>query len=144
MLNLTTFSPNGRFFLDPFQEFENMTNKMFSQNQLKGFSMDIKDVGDSYQLMADLPGMNKEDIHIDLNGDTMTITAERHSDFEQKDQQGNYVRCERSYGSFSRSFDISGVDTEKISAAYKDGVLTLDLPKKSAQVPQSRRLTIGD
>lgn len=144
MLNLTTISPRGRFFMDPFQEFENLTNQMFSQNQMSGFSMDIKDNGDSYQLLADLPGMKKEDIHIDLNGDTMTITAERHSDFEEKDQQGNYVRCERSYGSFSRSFDVSGVDTEHMTAAYKDGVLTLEMPKKSPQLPQSRRLAIGD
>ena len=91
---------------------------------------------------ADLPGVEKEDLHIDLNGDAMTISAQRHSQYEEKDQQGNYVRCERSFGSFSRTFDVSGVDTEHVTAAYQNGVLTLEMPKKAEAVPESRRLEI--
>ena len=58
---------------------------------------------------------------------------------EQKDQKGNYIRCERSYGSFERSFDISGVKTEEMKAEYKDGVLKLTMPKKQEEKNPSRR-----
>ena len=64
----------------------------------------------------------------------MTIRAERHSEHEDQDKKGNYVRCERSYGSYQRAFDISGIDADKISAQYADGVLKLDMPKKTATV----------
>ena len=58
--------------------------------------------------------------------------AERHSEHEDQDKKGNYVRCERSYGSYQRAFDISGVEVADISAQYNDGVLKLNMPKKSA------------
>ncbi|MDY4953545.1 MAG: Hsp20/alpha crystallin family protein [Candidatus Onthomonas sp.] len=141
MFGMTTFRPN-QFLMDPFQEFEHMANSFFGANPNAGFSMDIKDNGTAYELKADLPGVEKEDIHIDLNGDAMTISAQRHSQYEEKDQQGNYVRCERSFGSFSRSFDVSGVDTDHVTAAYENGVLTLEMPKKGTTVPESRRLEI--
>lgn len=141
MFGITTFRPN-QFMMDPFQEFENMAGSFFGPNFKADFSMDIKDDGAAYQLKADLPGLKKEDINIDLNGDTMTISAQRHSEYEEKDQKGNYVRCERSFGSFSRTFDVSGVDTDHLEAKYQDGVLTLEMPKKAEVVPESRRLEI--
>lgn len=101
---------------------------------LAEFKTDIQDKGDSYLLQADLPGFKKEDIHIDLDGETMTIRAERHSEHEEQDKKGSYVRCERSYGSYERAFDVSGIDTDKIGAQYADGVLKLTMPKKSATV----------
>ena len=87
---------------------------------LSEFKTDIQDKGDSYLL--------------DVDGDTMTIRAERHSEHEDQDKKGNYVRCERSYGSYQRAFDISGVEVANISAQYNDGVLKLNMPKKSAVV----------
>ena len=101
---------------------------------LSEFKTDIQDKGDSYLLEADLPGFKKEDIHVDVDGDTMTIRAERHSEHEDQDKKGNYVRCERSYGSYQRVFDISGVEVADISAQYNDGVLKLNMPKKSADM----------
>ena len=101
---------------------------------LAEFKTDIQDKGASYLLQADLPGFKKEDIHIDLDGETMTIRAERHSEHEEQDKKGSYVRCERSYGSYERAFDVSGIDTDKIGAQYADGVLKLTMPKKSATV----------
>ena len=101
---------------------------------LSEFKTDIQDKGDSYLLEADLPGFKKEDIHVDVDGDTMTIRAERHSEHEDQDKKGNYVRCERSYGSYQRAFDISGVEVANISAQYNDGVLKLNMPKKSADM----------
>ncbi|MCI6961492.1 MAG: Hsp20/alpha crystallin family protein, partial [Clostridiales bacterium] len=103
---------------------------------------DIKDEGDSYTLEADLPGFEKKDIHLDLNNDILTINAERHSEHEEKDKKGKFVRCERSYGTYSRQFDVSGINTEGIKAKYENGVLTLSMPKKSTQLPTAKRLEI--
>ncbi|MDE7244155.1 MAG: Hsp20/alpha crystallin family protein, partial [Oscillospiraceae bacterium] len=102
----------------------------------------IRDDGNAFVLEADLPGMKKEDIQIDIDGDRLSISAQRNSCSEQKDSDGNYIRCERFSGTFSRSFDISGIRSEDITAAYENGVLTLTMPKKETQIPVSRRLEI--
>ncbi len=115
---------------------------VFSRNGMEPFRTDIKETENEYLLEADLPGFEKKDIHIDLNDDYLTIQAERHSGHEDQDEKKNYVRCERSYGAYSRSFDISGVDAEKITAKYDNGVLTLTMPKKEPEQPASRQLTI--
>lgn len=110
--------------------------------ELSAFKTDIQDKGDSFLLEADLPGFKKEDIHVDVDDGRLTISAERHSNYEDKDKKGNFLRCERSYGSYARSFDISGIDAAQIKAAYNDGVLRVTLPKQT-QVPAStRRLEI--
>ena len=104
---------------------------------------DIKETDDNYELIVDLPGFKKEDIHVDIEDGYLTISAERNSESEKKDDKGNFVRRERSYGSFSRSFDVSSVKTDDITGEYKDGVLTLTMPKKEENVPTSRRIDIG-
>ena len=109
---------------------------------LSEFKTDIQDKGDSYLLEADLPGFKKEDIHVDIADDRLTVSAERHSNYEDKDKKGNYLRCERSYGSYARSFDISGIDAAGIKAAYADGVLRVTLPKQKEVPASSRRLEI--
>lgn len=127
---------------NPFRDFESMERQFFGTNSLAEFKTDILDQGDHYELRADLPGFKKEDINLSLDGDTLVISAERHSDWEDKDKQGNFVRCERSYGSYSRSYDLSEVQTDKIEAGYTDGVLTLKLPKKAPTAPETRRIEI--
>ncbi len=126
----------------PFRDLEELERSLFANGSAAAFKTDIRDTGDAYVLEADLPGMKKEDIHIDVDGDRLSISAERSAVREEKDENGGYIRCERSYGSFSRSFDISGIRGEDISAAYADGVLTLTLPKQNKAVPASRRLEI--
>lgn len=123
-----------RFFVSPFGFFEN--------GVLDEFKTDVKDEGDRYELEADLPGFDKKDIHLDVNGDTLTVSAERHSEHEEKDKKGKYVRCERSYGTYSREFDVSGVNTEGIKAKYENGVLKLTMPKKADALPETKRLEI--
>ncbi len=123
-----------RFFASPFDFFEN--------GVLDEFKTDVKDEGDRYELEADLPGFDKKDIHLDVNGDTLTVSAERHSEHEEKDKKGKYVRCERSYGTYSREFDVSGVNTEGIKAKYENGVLKLTMPKKADALPETKRLEI--
>ena len=139
--NLSAYNPfremdafERNFFNDPF-------GSWFDHSALASFKTDIKDNGDSYTLEADLPGFKKDDIKIDLENDRLTISAERKDEHEEKGKNG-YIRRERSYGSFSRSFDVSGIDTSAISASYTDGVLTLNLPKRPELVPENRKITI--
>ena len=127
---------------DPFRAFDEMERAFFGNQQpsVLSFRTDVSDTGDAYKLEAELPGFKKDDIKIDIENDCLTISAERH---EGKDEnKPNFVKRERIYGSYSRSFDVSGIDVDKISAAYADGVLTLMLPKKVETPPASRRLEI--
>ena len=89
-----------------------------------------------------MPGFDKKDIQLDIQNDVLTIRAERHSEHEEKDKKGKYVRCERSYGSYSRDFDVSGIATDAINAKYDNGVLKLTLPKKTEALPEARHLEI--
>ena len=123
------------FFGDPFGDF-------FNSKDLAEFKTDVLDEGDHYELEADLPGFNKEDIKLELQGDNLVISAERHSNAEDKDKDGKVVRMERSYGTYSRSFNVSQIDTDHIKASYDNGVLKLQLPKREAIKPASRTLEI--
>ena len=144
MFELSPFRTNHIAAYDPFRELEELERAFFgSGNSLAkvgNFKTDIQDKGDHFLLEADLPGVDKSDIAIDLDGDSMTIRAERHS--EHEDKSDGYLRCERSYGSYERSFDVSAVKTDEIKASYTDGVLKLTMPKKDAQVSTARRLEI--
>lgn len=142
MFELTPFGRASRDLYRPFREMEELERDFFSGKDLGAFRTDIKDTGDAFVLEADLPGVKKEDIHIDIDGDCLSITADRSSSKEEKDKAGEYIRCERFYGSFSRSFDISNVRANEITAAYDNGVLTLKMPKQEATVPTARRLEI--
>lgn len=142
MFELRPYRRNQVSVWNPFAEMEEFEKKFFGQSSVSDFKTDIVDEGDHYELRADLPGFNKDDIHLDLEGDYLTITAERHSDHEEKDQQGKYVRWERSYGTYRRSFGVADVDQEKISAKYVDGVLTLHMPKLTQTEPKPKRLMI--
>ena len=105
------------------------------------FRTDIVDKGDQYVLSAELPGFSKEDIRIDINGNSLVVSAK--NDVTNDETKDNFVRRERSFGSFSRSFDVSDINTSDIQASYDNGVLTLQLPKKqSEQLPPSRQLEI--
>ena len=146
MFELTPFVHGNQLHTyDPFREMEDMQRRFFGSgtNELGGIRTDIQDKGDHYLLEADLPGFKKDDIHIDVENGMMTITAERHSEHEEKDKQGSYVRCERSYGSYQRSFDLSGIDEDNLQAAYADGVLKLTLPKTKEQKPETHSVKIA-
>ena len=128
---------------DPFRMLDEMERSFFGGNNhpaMSTFRTDVTDTGDAFVLDAELPGFKKEDIKIDVENDCLTISAERKLDEEEK--QKNFIKRERFYGSFSRSFDVSGVNVAGIEAAYNDGVLKLTMPKKVETVPPTRRLEI--
>lgn len=127
-----------------FDTFDRFMHNFFdnSNTTLPAFRTDIRDAGDKFILEAELPGFEKEDIHLDLKDGILTIAAAHKENADQKDDKGNYIRRERRYGSFSRSFDVTGIDENGITAAYKNGVLELSLPKAVPVVPEAKRISI--
>ena len=143
MFELIPFDRHARSVaaFDPFRELDELERSFFGNGRnVSSFRTDVTDTGDAYKLEAELPGFNKEDIKIDVENDVLTISAQRSE--EQKDEKHNFVKRERFYGSFSRSFDVSGINVDGIEASYTHGVLTLTMPKKQEQLPASRRLEI--
>lgn len=99
-------------------------------------AVDIVETAEKFILKAEIPGMSKEDVKITLENNVLTIRGEKKNEAEKK--EGNYHRIERSYGSFERSFSIPGiVKVNDIDAQYKDGLLTLTLPKAEEAKPKS-------
>lgn len=125
-----------------FDDMEKLMNAGFSNtwSGLSHFRTDITDKGDHYLLEAELPGFAKEAIHINIEGELLTISAKREESKEEKEKQ--YVRRERRYASYERSFDISEVKAEEIAANYANGILELTLPKKSPATPLNKRIEI--
>ncbi|MDY6267362.1 MAG: Hsp20/alpha crystallin family protein [Selenomonadaceae bacterium] len=107
------------------------------------FKVDVKDNGDSYDLTAELPGFAKEDIALTYKDNYLTIAAKNETSNDEKDEQGNYVRRERSQSSMSRSFYIDGIDDAKATADYKDGILAIHLPKAVQTEDAGHTITIG-
>ena len=127
-----------------FDTFDNFTRNFFrgSNASLPAFRTDIRDAGDKFVLEAELPGFQKEDIKLDVKDGILTISAQHSENQEQKDEKGSYIRRERRFGSFTRSFDITGIDEAGITAAYQNGILELNLPKAVPVVPETRRIAI--
>ena len=128
---------------DPFRMLDEMDRRlMTSVPAVTAFRTDVLDTGDAFKLECELPGFKKEDIKIDIENDCLTISAEHKSEKKEENEKKNFVKRERFYGSFTRSFDVSGINVDNIEAGYNDGVLTVTLPKKAAEIPASRRLEI--
>jgi HSP20 family protein len=103
-------------------------------------SVDVREDAGSFYVTADLPGIDRDSVDIELENNTLTIKGERR--FEKKDEKENYHYIERSYGSFFRSFSLPrNVNSEQINAEFKDGVLTITIPKAEAAKP--RKVQIG-
>lgn len=146
MFDLIRRNSNAVNTYNPFREMEELErrffgNDFFRMNDLAEFKTDVTDEGDHFLLEADLPGFRKEDIQLDLDGDVLTIRAERHSNVERKEKD-KVVRVERSYGSYSRQFDITNIKAEEIKAKYDNGVLQLTLPKQDKVLPSARQIAI--
>lgn len=102
--------------------------------------VDVKEDDKAYQVHAELPGVNKEDIHVDIDGAVVAISAERKQEKEIKEGE-RVLRTERYFGKVSRSFQLAQeIEESQAVARYNNGVLELTLPKKAAV--QARRITI--
>jgi len=132
---------------DPFGSlrlFEDAVTRLMSEPRTSrpwSPAVDIVETEDELIVKADLPDVALEDIDVRVENGTLSLKGERKFEKELADQ--GYHRIERSYGSFMRSFSVpSSVDTEKVSADYKNGVLTVTLPKKEAAKPKQVKVAV--
>lgn len=104
--------------------------------------VDVKEKRDRYEICAELPGVEKKDIDVTLDNGILTLKAETR--FEDKEEEdGRLIRQERRYGKFVRSFNLGAdINEEDINAEFKDGLLTLSVPRVEEQSPVSKRIEI--
>jgi HSP20 family protein len=136
--NLTRFSPfNDIVHFEPLRGFEDLLRDFRLAPSLRelearpSMKMDVTETDQAYTVKAEIPGMKKEDIKIDIDGNQVSITAETKQESDQKDGE-TVIRSERYYGRLFRSFTLAHeIDEAKAIAKYHDGVLDLSLPKKA-------------
>ena len=143
---------------DPFRELEEVSdrlNRMFSRPAIATKNgkesltvadwtptVDISETDGEYLIKAELPEVKKEDVKVTLEDGVLTLTGERRQEKEEKNTK--YHRVERSYGSFVRSFSLPElVDETKVKAEYKDGVLSLNLPKSEKAKPRAIEVKVA-
>jgi HSP20 family protein len=135
----------GREYRNPFQLMRDMLRDPFGtmmpmQNDL-ATAFEVRETADSFMFKADVPGMKKEDIDIQLHGSRLAISGKREQEHESKDED-RYYAYERSFGSFTRVFTLpEQADLDHVKTELKDGVLTLVVPKKPGAQP--RKIEIG-
>lgn len=104
-------------------------------------AVDIYETPDSIVLQAELPGLSKDDIDIQVRDNVLTLKGERRSEKEVK--EGNYLRVERAYGGFQRAFTLpAAVQADKIRAVFKDGVLDVSIPKAEEAKPKQIKIEV--
>lgn len=144
MFNLIPFKSHNEDNL--FNYLDNIEKQFFgdfdNDVSISNFRTDIIDEGDKYVLQSELPGFNKEDIKINIKDDMLTISAQ-HSEEKETKNKNNYLRKERKFGSFSRSFSTNDIDIEKINASYQNGILELEMPKKAIAESKVKKIDIN-
>ena len=129
------------------QRFGRIFNELLDRSQesnLTPWAPAVDIFEDEHELVvkADLPDVQPEELDIRVENNILTIRGERK--FEKKVDEKNYLRVERSYGSFARSFALANtVNSEAINADYKDGVLTLTIPKREEAKPKQIKVSVG-
>ncbi len=132
----------GRRFEDVFgREFPTVWRRLPAEERAWAPAIEVMEKDDKFLVRAELPGMKKEDIDVSVTGDTLTIKGERKAESEVKEE--NYYRSERVYGNFFRSISLpTSVDTKKIEASYKDGILEIGLPKAPEVQPKKIEISV--
>ena len=141
-MNMIKFSPARRMFDNSFfDNFPTVFDDLLAGKSISGFtpSVNVSETDKNWHIEVAAPGLKKEDFKINLEKDMLTISAEMKT--EEKKEEKNYSRREFTYGSFTRSFRVreNSVDTENIAARYDNGILQIDLPKKSAEAAKNTR-----
>jgi len=144
MANLTRFDPFSASPLDPFEDVLNgffRPVSLLRENSHPQVKMDVRENENSYIVHAEVPGVNKEDIHVTIDGSQVSLSAEIRRENETKEGE-RVLRTERHYGKLSRTFVLENeIDETQSEAHYKNGVLELVLPKKAQN--SAKKLTIN-
>lgn len=132
------------FFAYPWKnDFEETERKLYGKHAGNLMKTDIREKDGNYEVCIDIPGFNKEDLELHLENGYVVVKAEKKLDNDKKDKDGKILRKERYSGSMERSFYVGEQITEEdIKAKYENGVLTLDIPKKEAEVPERKTIAI--
>ncbi|MDE0010432.1 MAG: Hsp20/alpha crystallin family protein [Candidatus Poribacteria bacterium] len=126
-------------FSDLFGSYENETD-MGNTSWMP--TVDISETETGFEIHAELPGVSENDVNVSVNDNILTVKGEKRQEIEKVDK--NYHRMERRYGSFQRSFTLPRhVETSDIKAEFKDGVLTLEIPKAEAAKPTEIPITVN-
>ncbi|MBQ9152397.1 MAG: Hsp20/alpha crystallin family protein, partial [Solobacterium sp.] len=126
------------------RDFGNVDRKLYGKHAGREMLTDVRDHEDHYEVEIDLPGFKKDQIQIELHDGTLTITAQKGLEQNEKNSEGKYVRQERYSGMMSRSFYVGENMTEEdIKAKFEDGVLKLNIPKKEEKkLPEKKTIMI--
>ena len=136
-----------RWFNEAWSPFSLLTRRTLPMFGAEGFerltpAVDMYEEGKELVIKADMPGVKKEDLHLDLAMNVLTLSGEKKT--EKTVEKGGLYRSERSYGRFSRRFELPpDVDTEKITASLKEGVLEIRLPKTEKAITETRNISIS-
>jgi len=103
--------------------------------------VDIRETDTEYLLDADLPGVTKDQVNLEVDDDLLVISVVQDENKETKEE--GYICRERRYGTISRSFSLSDINAEQISAKLENGILSVTLPKKEEGLPKSRKIDIA-
>jgi HSP20 family protein len=125
----------GRDLMDEF--FETGLTDVFGMTAMRA---DIRETDNEYIVEAELPGIKREDIDLNLSDDRLTISAK--CEESTSSDKKNFICKERRFGQFSRTFLLQGIDNEKVSAEYKDGILKVVLPK-AKEVKRGRKIELN-
>lgn len=143
MVNVTRYSPIGDIFDDLFKGFVVRPvsyDAAAPAADMRQFKIDVSEQNGEYKVLADLPGVKKEDIRVSVDGDVVSISAETRNEKDVKEGE-RVVHSERYFGKYARSFRLGqDINEAAAQAKYADGVLELVLPKKAA--PATRHLTV--
>lgn len=115
----------SRFYLD------NVFDDLIPSTKSSDMRCDIYEKDGDYHIVIDIPGFNKNDIKIEADNGYLTITASKES--EENEEEKNYIRRERVYGKYERSFYLGDLESESIKAEFKDGILSITVPKKEVE-----------
>ena len=131
--------PNKLYLDDVFDDFMFPTVK----DDFGKMKCDIYEKDGAYHLEMDIPGFDKKDVQIEVDdNDYLTITAEKNTEDNEEDEKKNYIRKERSYGKYQRSFYVGGVDKENIQANFENGILKISMPKKEEEKSSKKTIEI--
>lgn len=124
---------DGGFWRAPFRQIETAFGKMPA--------VDFTETDKGYEVTAELPGMDEKNIEVKLGNDTLTIKGEKRD--EKEETKKDYYMRERSFGSFQRTITVpDGVDTDKVEASFKKGLLTVTLPKSAEAQKAEKKITV--
>ena len=127
-------------------EFWGKKNPLYGKHAQNMMKTDIRETDGSYELDVDLPGFKKDEIKLELENGYLTISAAKGLDKDEKDKEtGKYIRRERYAGNLSRSFYIGDVKQEDVKAAFKNGILSITVPKEDKKAKEEKKyITIGE